>query len=104
MGRIQADEMANRTDLDTGLRWHLQGNHYPPIHTDFIPAAKRAIQIAGEAENEFEVGNEDKCRRLYDTEIELPNGNVLTVHKIIKGMHLEPWVVQWDEKENENEV
>ena len=37
MGRLQAEEMKTLLDLDSALHWHLQYNHYPPIHTSFIP-------------------------------------------------------------------
>lgn len=78
MGSLQAEEMANLADNDTGLRWHLQGNHYPPIHLDFLPAVKQAIELAK--------GNQ------WDEEIELPNGRILDVQQIINGLHLWPWV------------
>lgn len=78
MGNLQATEFANRTDEGTGLRWHLQHNHFPPVHPDFIESAKTALDHA-EAEE-------------WDHEIELPNGKVLTVSRIIEGLHLGPFL------------
>ncbi len=43
MGNLQASEMARLTDLDTGLRWHLEYNHYPPVRLSLLDACKAAI-------------------------------------------------------------
>ena len=43
MGRMQAEEMAQLTDLDTALSWHLRSNHYPPIPLSMLAACKAAI-------------------------------------------------------------
>ena len=70
--------MEMEQDIDTLLRIHLQGNHYPPVHSDFIPSAKQAIDNA----------NND----LWDEKIELPNGRVLTTAAIIDGLHLDSFL------------
>ena len=66
--------MMNGLDADQFLVWHLQYNHIPPIHTDFIKSAKRAVQLVLDEE--------------YDTAIKMPNGKVLSAGEIIEGLHL----------------
>lgn len=78
MGRLQATEMARLAKLDVALRWHLRANHYPPVHLDFLPVAKRAIK-EGKKEN-------------WDKKIKMPNGITKTVAGIIEGLHLEPFL------------
>lgn len=80
MGSIQAIETAEdvRTgtvSLEESLRYHLQCNHYPPVHSDFIPIAQKAIEL---------------CRdERFDEIIEMPNGKRLTAGEIIEGLHLD---------------
>lgn len=83
MGSLQASEFSNLVDegaiqLDQALTWHLRGNHYPPIHLDFLASAKKAIELANEGD--------------FTTEITLPNGKVKTVGGIIEGLHLDSFV------------
>ena len=85
MGHLQAQEMAERAGLDAGLHWHLRSNHFPPVHTDFIPVAKQAINSAV-----FAVMDEDDA--LWEREIEMPNGITKTVGEIIDGLHLDAFV------------
>ncbi len=73
-------------DLDTALLYHLQNNHYPPIHKIFIETAKKAIGLA----NDFDEKN-------WDKEIKLPNGIIKTVGDIINELHLEPFLDQREE-------
>lgn len=79
MGRLQAYEMRRfgGCNEDT-LRWHLQHNHYPPVHLDFLPPVKEAIERA----------NADD----WESEITLPNGRILTVHQIVTGLHLDAFL------------
>ncbi len=94
MGRLQAAEMANLADLDTALTWHLQHNHYPPVPLSMLPICKAAIKA----------GNEEDWNR----EIELPEGvsyqgrPTAPAHQIITSHHLEAFLVQDGEEENEN--
>lgn len=89
MGRLQAEEMAGLTDLDTALDWHLQHNHYPPVPLTMKPVCTAAI----------EAGNEED----WDREIELPEGcsfqgnSTAPAHEIISGHHLESFLDQDDE-------
>ena len=97
MGRMHAEEFAGMVErdeikLDAALTWHLQGNHYPPVSTAFIPIAKEAIEIAKGAVNLFEDGFEEEAREDLETVLTLPNGKKLTVEKIVEGLHLESWV------------
>ena len=56
------------------LYWHLQSNHFPPIHTDFVETAEEALQYARDKD--------------YKQQIEMPNGKILEVRDILDGMHL----------------
>ncbi len=83
MGSLQASEFSNLVEegaiqLDQALTWHLRGNHYPPIHIDFLVPAKKAIELANEGD--------------FTTEITLPNGKVKTVGGIIEGLHLDSFI------------
>ena len=83
MGSLQAQEFAwleknNLVKLDQALTWHLRGNHYPPIHLDFLESAKKAIELANEGD--------------FTTEITLPNGKVKTVAEVMEGLHLDSFV------------
>ena len=78
MGLLQAQEMKNMLELDQLLHWHLQYNHFPPIHTIFIETAKRAIDLANKGE--------------WETIVVLPNGRILTAAKIIEQLHLETFL------------
>lgn len=88
MGSLQASEFSNLVEegaiqLDQALTWHLRGNHYPPIHLDFLAPAKKAIELANEGD--------------WKTEITLPNGAVKTVSGIVEGLHLHSFVTYWEE-------
>jgi len=83
MGRMQADAMAELgIDLDISLEWHLQANHYPPIHRVFIPVAKEAIERA----------NQDQL----DEVIAMPNGITKTVGEIVQELHLDSFLDHQD--------
>jgi len=88
MGSIQASEFSNLVDegaiqLDQALTWHLRGNHYPPIHIDFLAPAKQAIELANDGD--------------WKTEITLPNGKIKTVGEIVDGLHLESFIKSEEE-------
>ena len=88
MGSLQASEFSNLVEqgsieLEQALIWHLRGNHYPPIHVDFVAPAKQAIELANEGD--------------WKTEITLPNGRVKTVGQIIEGLHLDSFIKQEEE-------
>lgn len=75
MGRLAAEDMLNHADFETALHWHLVGNHFPPIHEDFHPAAKQAIELVN--------------KRQGLTPINLPNGLVKTANEVVDGLHLD---------------
>ena len=88
MGSLQASEFSNLVEqgsiqLDQALTWHLRGNHYPPVHLDFLAPAKKAIELANEND--------------WTTEIQLPNGKVLTVSEIVRGLHLDSFIQSEEE-------
>lgn len=65
MGSLGAQGFADAVNdgdvsIDTALSWHLTSNHYPPLPSFFLAAAKAAVE-AGQREE-------------WDTEIALPVG------------------------------
>jgi hypothetical protein len=84
MGRLQADEMARLTDLDTALAWHLRYNHYPPVPSMMLDCCKLAIRAIQEED--------------WDREIELPKGVSYKGHAtaparaIVEQHHLESFI------------
>lgn len=44
MGYLSALDMADQTDLDTALSWHLRSNHFPPVPAEMIGPCKEAIE------------------------------------------------------------
>ena len=91
MGALHTQETKNMIDtgminLEQGLIYQLQNNHYPPISLDFLPAAKKAIKYAQSAIDNAEP-------ELWNKVIKLPNGKKLTVSTIIEGMHLSDFLI-----------
>jgi len=82
MGSMWIEDFKGRCSEDERLEIHLKGNHFPPIHSDFIPPAKKAIKLAQEA-----IDTEDDTN--WGEIIELPNGKELPVSEIIEGLHLD---------------
>ena len=89
MGRMSAMGMSaevgeGNVGLNTALHWHLTSNHYPPLPTELISVAEKAIDLA----------NEDD----WDAEIEMPEGiqfrnsDTATVQQIVASMHLEEFI------------
>lgn len=77
--------------LEQKLLMHLQNNHYPPIHSDFVETAKKAIEFAQQAIDEEEP-------KYWEEKIKMPNGIVKTVSGIVEGLHLEFFLVDPDEE------
>lgn len=79
MGRKIAQEIAQAPlPLEAKLSWHLTGNHYPPVHKDFIPVCVEAITKANEGDTE--------------SLLTYPNGLERTVAFTIEGLHLEEFI------------
>jgi hypothetical protein len=76
--------MLEWADQDQALEWHLTANHYPPIHSCFVPTAKQAIDRAAIA------ATEDPA--VWDEAITMPNGRTMSVREIVGGLHLWPFV------------
>ena len=67
-------------DIDTLLQIQLQGNHYPPVSLDFIPACKEAISAGNDLD--------------YGRQITMCNGKTMTAGAIIEGLHLETFLIE----------
>ena len=90
MGSLQAQEILRITTekgevikRDVALKWHLRSNHYPPVHSSFIPIAKEAIEHANDED--------------WDHTIDMPNGLTRTVAQIIEGLHLQSFLEREEE-------
>jgi len=83
MGSITAMDLAAREDLnlEMGLMYHLQGNHYPPLPVSLIPACKEAIRLANNGEKDALVALPDGMT--YKNETKAP------VREIIDFCHLD---------------
>jgi hypothetical protein len=78
MGYLQALEMKDQLELDQILQWHLQFNHYPPVHSIFVETAKETIDLANQGD--------------WEIDVTLPNGRILTVSEIVEQLHLETFL------------
>lgn len=88
MGNMQAAAYAEGAAENPGARdayllAHLQSNHFPPVHRDFLPAAKEAIDHANAGD--------------WDHKVTLPNGNTLPVAEIVDGLHLSAFLEPSDD-------
>lgn len=88
MGRLQADEMAELTDLDSALTWHLRANHYPPVPLTMLQACKDAIDYCSDGDSQKQVALPEGV--LYRGSTTAP------AYAIVQGHHLESWV-QYDD-------
>lgn len=81
---MESSEMVQNGELSMkdALHYHLQYNHYPPVHPSFIAIAEKAIQLA----------NDDQWNEVID----MPNGKSLRVGDIVSGLHLEHFLDQDD--------
>ena len=85
MGSLQAEEMARLSEnLEAGIAWHLQSNHYPPVSTSMVPVCIKAIDLA----------NEGKWKEF----VTLPEGVFwrgqynAPVSAIVEQHHLDSWI------------
>lgn len=90
MGHLHATEAASLMDLDTGLAYHLQSNHFPPVNLVFIPVAKEAIR-RGVLYMVHEVLVEEAPELLLETVV-MPNGIEKSYDDIIRELHLDAFV------------
>jgi len=78
MGKLTAESIGEvDIPLSVKLKWHLQGNHYPPVHEVFVPLCEQVIACANAGE--------------WDTVLDMPNGLSRTVAFIVENLHLEPF-------------
>jgi hypothetical protein len=94
MGYTQASEMNEWADRKTALSWHLQSNHFPPVHLDFLPVAEWAIDL----HERYAAGIDDDFQ--HET-ITMPNGIVKSAPEVIDGLHLWPFLSYGDESDGE---
>ena len=85
MGAQTAAAMAEATDLDTGLAWHLQSNHYPPVSLEFLDVARQAVAAGLEA-----LLAEDFAP--LQEIVVMPNRVKKTLLAIVDELHLDPFV------------
>ncbi len=83
MGKVNALGFAEAVtegsvSLDNALLWHLQSNHYPPVHPIFLETAKKAIKHARAEE--------------WTTVLTLPNKRRLTVQSVVEQLHLDAFI------------
>lgn len=87
MGYTQEIEIVNLMDLEKGIRWHLQYNHYPPVSSEMIPIAVKAVRLC----------REDKFGETIVTFFEHQGyGWSFPAGVIVEAYHLEPWVNELD--------
>jgi hypothetical protein len=84
---MQADGMAELVEegalqLRVAVLWHLESNHFPPVHRAFLQPALEAIEHA----------------RLDDWDhlIELPNGNVVSTTEVVDGLRLDSFCAEFE--------
>jgi len=80
---LQAMEMVNVINLEQSIRWHLQYNHYPPVSSEMIPIAVKAVRLCRDDQ--------------FDEKILIPfehwsYGWLVSADVIVKTYHLEPLV------------
>lgn len=85
MGSLQAMEFAERTDLRTGIEWHLRGNHHPPIPLAMVDPCIRAIKKARK-------GDYFRRVRMPDGIKHRGYGKLVPVHEMVRCFHLDAWV------------
>ena len=86
MGHTQAIVMANLMDLEQGVRWHLQHNHYPPAPSEMIPIAVKAVRLC--REDKFD----ETIVLFFDHQVYEVFGWSVPAYVIVDIYHLEPWV------------
>ena len=80
MGYNTALDLAGSSAIkrEQALLVHLQSNHYPPVHSDFVKTANEAIDLA--------------LQNMWEEKLELPNGRILDVYDIVEGLHLHAFI------------
>ena len=89
MGSLQAREMAELTDLDTALTWHLRTNHYPPVPLTMLEPCKQAIDAYWEDDLDKAI---DLNGSFYRGEPFAPAREIIIAH------HLDAWCSDAEEE------
>jgi hypothetical protein len=96
MGYMNALGMAEATDLQPALHWHLTANHYPPLPTSMVEVCARAVALAVDDD--------------WNAEVPLPEGvsylgrNTAPVHAVVENHHLEAFVAAYQDGARSREV
>jgi hypothetical protein len=94
MGYNTAVDLAE-LDLDRGISYHLQANHYPPVPLSMVPVCIEAIDAYWE-------DNTDKLITLPEGVL-WRNQTEAPAHAIIEAHHLSPWLVDNYDYDEETE-
>jgi len=85
MGRLTAEGIAESgLPMEDQIRWHLQGNHFPPVPVSMVPVCIAALDAAADGD--------------WQREIPLPDGvayrglPTAPAAAIIEQHHLESWL------------
>lgn len=74
--------MAEMSDLDTALTWHLRSNHYPPVPLTMLEPCKNAIDAYWDDDLDRQI---DLNGSYYRGEPFAPAREIIIAH------HLDPW-------------
>ena len=86
MGYTTAVSLAEDVSLDTGIAYHLQSNHYPPVPVAMVQPCIEAIEAYQEED--------------FDRSISLPEGiswrgqTSCPASAIVEAHHLDAWLPQ----------
>lgn len=89
MGYTTASELADNISLETGLAYHLQGNHYPPVPVAMVQPCIDAIDAY--------------CEGDYQRKIDLPKDITwrgetwAPASAIVDAHHLDAWLPHSDD-------
>lgn len=84
MGYQSARDMAEQTDLDTAVRWHLTANCFPPIPENMVEPALAAIQAMVDEEFEQEIALPEGVQYQGQTTVE--------AQTLLTALHLQPFL------------
>lgn len=90
MGHLQATEFAEIADLDTGLTWHLQHNHYPPVPLTMLPVCKEVIEWIND-------GGDFNQHFALPTPTTWRGESSAPAWAIVEGHHLDAWLTDGEE-------
>jgi hypothetical protein len=83
-------------DLETQLRYHLQGNHYPPVPVEMVPACIEAIDAAYDEDYDRMI----KMPMIGDFQVTWRGQKESPAYAIIEQHHLS-WFIDPVDEDNE---